>query len=357
MKSERDSTLDYLKGFACVLMIFAHAPGITDSIIVKLLRVTGELAPIIFFGVTGITSRIQADKYTTFSIFFSNILLFLFGYSLNSEYFLTGKLGLLQIIALGSLVVALLSQLLKKEQHFFLVWLSLTVTYVILNFKSENLLYLCDSIIPTGKAGTFPLFPWLSFFIFGSFSYRILNRYNLYFFFIFIFIYFLVLDQNFKIQKWEFSITFYFLSYAFLAFTIYTFRKFNFFNLSRVSSMLTFFGKNSLVFIYLQLLFVEPTSFIMGGIIPLTWIVLTSLVILFIYILQLSFSLKIMYNIFSNIYSWLILLILIIFVPFVCKDYYYSHLTELSLGAIFASNYSTLFKMIKRPRNFESTSI
>jgi len=116
----RDHSLDLIKGFACLLMIFAHAPGIANSPLTSLLYghnnklvqtfyLLGEFAPVFFFSVSGVVGYLQAQKYQPKSVLLGYLFLFFLGFSYNGitqiEFYKDFQIEIIQIIAIGVLAV------------------------------------------------------------------------------------------------------------------------------------------------------------------------------------------------------------------------------------------------------------
>ena len=119
----RDHSLDLLKGVACVLMLLAHTQLQVD-LQSKALTFVGNFTPVLFFAVSGITANFQARKYPVAGIVFTYVMIFLLGLSFAAmvagNFWVAFNMDILQIIAVGVLVLYLVQRYLKAGPWFHL---------------------------------------------------------------------------------------------------------------------------------------------------------------------------------------------------------------------------------------------
>ncbi|HEX6972707.1 MAG TPA: hypothetical protein VF234_10860 [Limnochordia bacterium] len=172
MAARRDPGLDWLKGLACLLMIFPHVPveaeGWSQS-----LRFFGALAPVIFFGVSGATTEFQLRKRTLFGLGLGYLALALWGY-LNTWIWHPGRwvADILQGIGLGVIALALLRRLCPSWCGY-LIPLPFALHWLVQSAGWEAPYPIAPFLITPGN---FSLAPWLSFFLLGNWSYRAPTR-------------------------------------------------------------------------------------------------------------------------------------------------------------------------------------
>lgn len=170
MPRERDYTLDLLKTLGCLLMVFAHSHAVTNNWFTHYVVFSGTFAPVLFFGVCGVTSvfQLRSRPWPVLATFYA--LFFLLGLSFigikGVNFWREPQCEIFQGIALGVVATALLVRLLGEKSGFL--------------FPLPFLLYvLCKKAVVTTPVtagflfppGLFPLFPWLSFFLWGVFCY------------------------------------------------------------------------------------------------------------------------------------------------------------------------------------------
>lgn len=191
----RDLALDYLKGFACLLMTVAHLPVAdkTDTAAVGF-HYFAEYATVVFFAVSGMNAFTQAKKYSLRYLLALNAAIFVFGspYSTVIHADLYGRyvLEILQIIAIGSLAVVLVQRFLGESKWIFAgVALAVMLGKVLRDLcwpelHGGGVLFVHEAYVPRAQLEAhgskifpgFPLFPWLAYFLWGVFAYALSQR-------------------------------------------------------------------------------------------------------------------------------------------------------------------------------------
>lgn len=190
--ASRDLSLDYLKGFSCFMMTIAHLPVFDKSDAVTAgIHYFAEYVTVVFYAVSGINTLTQARKYSLHYLLLLNLALFIFGtpYSLTIHANLYARyvLEILQIIALGSMAVALTYRVCGDRRWVFAV-LGLTVIALKIlrdvwwpEFHGAGVLFVHEGYIPREQLAAndprifpgFPIFPWLFAFFWGVFVYQL----------------------------------------------------------------------------------------------------------------------------------------------------------------------------------------
>jgi len=183
----RNQSFDIQRGVACLLMIFAHVKVVDPSNYwTSLANFIGGLAPMLFFSVAGATTLLQARKYSTAFIAVSQLALFLFGLAYSmliyTDQFRQFAMEIFQIIAIGSLLVALLHRFSSSPLLYLLTAVAVLAIKFACDrwagdFDGAGLLltrneYVPHHLVPEGTPKQypgFPLLPWLFVFCLGAF--------------------------------------------------------------------------------------------------------------------------------------------------------------------------------------------
>ena len=255
-EKKRDKYLDYIKGFACLMMLFAHFP---QGDFLGLKNFFGSFAPFLFFACTGISSGLALRRKDKFwGLVFLYFVFFLFSLSCNfmrrpgelanfQNPFL--NFDFFQIIAIGSIFSLFLHRF-----RFTLRGALLTFAFILgIHFLNKFFLFSFGQKI-LFSPGIFTIFPWLAFFVLG-FIYSKLKD-NFLFFLnlalaIFVIFYFYLCQGDFLLpdfSKWNMNTNYLLLGIASWSFSFSFFRileKENF-NLSFLGTL----GKYSMIFVY-----------------------------------------------------------------------------------------------------------
>ncbi|MGQ9511895.1 hypothetical protein [Thermodesulfitimonas sp.] len=171
MPRERDYTLDLLKTLGCLLMVFAHSHVVTNDWFTHYVVFLGTFAPVLFFGVCGVTASFQLRSRPWPVLAISYALFFLIGLSFigtkGIDFWREPQCEIFQGIALGVIATALLVRLLGEESG--LLFPLPFLLYVLCKKAVVAIPVVAGFLFPPGL---FPLFSWLSFFLWGLFCYR-----------------------------------------------------------------------------------------------------------------------------------------------------------------------------------------
>lgn len=259
-KSSRDSTLDAIKGIACLLMLAAHLyfPE-PRGIFVRALQYMGGLAPALFFAVSGVTATLQAARRPLTQIAVQAAMLALVGISYNvawDAHLIDGiKMDVPQVIAMGTVAIAALTQwLAPTSQQWLLIGSGIFMLHRLCTpwainhpqYAGLNLLF---------SDNGFPLFPWLAMFCFGIVVQRLSNSQRWRVLFITGAAFGLVLKfgGHDVLAKWHMALGYLLLSCTAMVAVFIAGQL-----LGSISHMrpLLFLGRNSLLFLYVHLFFV-----------------------------------------------------------------------------------------------------
>ena len=360
--SQREPFIDILKGIGCLVMIVAHSSLNFGGY--ERFKFWGGLAPVLFFAATGVTAAFQAQKYKPRGVLFTYAFLLLLGFSFNRitdpGFLQEPEFDIIQMVAVGSSVIYLL------EYYFHpRVWV-----YLLLGFLTFGLKFILQTLL-TGISiagvtnllippGIFPIFPWLFLFFFGLFAYRINNYVNAGLAAGFGTTFFILQKTNFPLDlenKWDMSFG-YFLVCGILVFS-------TFFILRLISTqgkllehkgLLTFLGKNSLLFLYVhfpiilylrenrihrnvQLIFHHPYLF---------WLLVLGLTLAVMLVLIWLAKRKIIAQIFDHLSVWIVMTALVFAVGIFISTSSLTYSIEIALGILTALFYPKLGNIFKQ---------
>ncbi len=382
MPAKRDLSLDYMKGIGCIMIVMAHM-NIYDAMnyTTYLIDNIAELGPIFFFAIAGVTARMQVGKYKLKSILLSYVFMAILGFSFNCllphllvEFWTKIWIcEIIQIIALGSILVVLIEHYLKPK----------IVIYLLLGMAIAGSKFLIDYTIgkdvlpffmfPPGetyvnsipvKFPGFTIIPWLWVFPLGVFAYNCKNNINLLIGILFTTALLVCAHfcDNFNLfQKWDMSLEYFLFATAVLFGSFYLVRLFSQL-VDLKDNFLSNLGKDSLVLLYVHFVAIL-ICLALAAILPLyfknqylLWGIALVLTYIFIRIVR-----RIKYAKFlATIKSWYILSAAIILMPLMLggvllavDDPFFSFLmklllalSEFSMGLLFAKNYSQLSKAV-----------
>jgi fucose 4-O-acetylase-like acetyltransferase len=365
---KRDLSLDFLKGVACILMVFSHAAIKTTNPILLGLGYFGSFAAILFFSVTGITAWMQADHRTPKEILPPYMILFVAGFSLNGmvqiDFYKEFEVQMLQIIALGASLVFLVEHYFHPRTfYFFIIGVLLYFIKLLGDLLAQSVFFsqIFNSSWLQGwlfPPGTFTVIPWLFVFFLGVYAYQASARINLYLSFlpIAIFLGLLVYSQNPAqidlVNKWDMSLSYFLFSCFSLFFSFALVKMFPIKNENIASRFLLFLGRNSLLFLYVHI-FVVNVLFRLGfsDYIWLYWLLVLMLSSLLIYGTLIIYPKTNVARLFHSPASWVILTICVMFTPLVFRDPTIIFLLEFFWGVLLSMNYPLLKKIyrVKQP--------
>lgn len=360
LRSERDSTLDSLKGIACVLMLIAHFEfgrvSSSASPFTEMMLLVGSFAPALFYAVTGVTSTYQAGKYPLASIVTAYAFMALLGLSYNAslhaDLWRNLQMDILQIIAVGGILVAALHRrMVLKPMICIAISLAAFAIHALVQplvpeFPLRQLVF---------TPGTFSFFPWIAVFFLGIAAHRMAGRTGA--IVCASCVIGLTIAHSVGIDldihgKWTMSAGYFVLLSAVV---------FGCFSLARVSApsvaenkLILYLGRRSLQFLYLHFAVVILTNKVLVarlGTISvisalLLWILALATTLASIWVLErLNRPIE---RLFRNWFSWGLLLLLICAVPTAFQQPKVVNAAESALGIAFAANYHTLFGMVRR---------
>jgi hypothetical protein len=368
MSQHRDHALDMLKGISCVMMILAHVPhsdmngyftqlfpplaailaGISPSI-----QFLGSMAPALFFSVAGVTSLFQTYKKTKDVILFY-VMFAILGFTFNifdrPNYWEDPVSNMLQVIACGAVVLFLIDKYVRPSKYLYLGYaigifvIHFFVTRKVANFPGKAFLF---------APAIFPPIPWLAIFFLGPFAYYVKNYLNLILagLTMALLIGLTIWDAQALelMNKFDMSLG-YFLQQCFLIFIL-----FYIFRLKKSYSprnIIVFFGKYSLLFLFMHTFIIEVFIFAQFKDMALFWLIVFALTYI---CMQGSLYFNVyVEKFFNHLVTWLILLALIFGMPLIFKGNFVVIKTLAEIfGIFFALNYKQLpnaLKLKKKPK-------
>lgn len=164
----RDRSLDVWKGLGCLLMVVAHTQ-VDPNAWVLLLRFVGEMAPLVFFPVAGVTAWLQAQRRPLRELAIYYALIAILGFSVaglvQGQSWHPFYLDMVSLIGVASLLVALAVK--AGVEQFWLFWLGIGIGIIGIFFPQPALGFAWFS--PNEGSGLyFSIFPWAGFFFCGA---------------------------------------------------------------------------------------------------------------------------------------------------------------------------------------------
>jgi hypothetical protein len=159
----RDKTLDIVKGFACILMIFAHSRTLgrtIDTPFTEAFWYLGFFAPVLFFASIGVSLTYQLKKRNAVLIILFNLVLFIVSFADRGRESLT-YLNITNPNLIGSLALATIFVVIFRKVNGALLLVFLLFTDRILNKLGAPLSIIYG--IP------FALIPWAGITSLGKF--------------------------------------------------------------------------------------------------------------------------------------------------------------------------------------------
>jgi hypothetical protein len=354
--SVRDHSLDLLKGVACVLMLLAHTQLQID-LPSKALTFLGSFAPVLFFAVSGITADFQARKYPVTGIVATYVMIFLLGLGFAAmvagNFWVAFNMDILQIIAVGVLVLYLVQRYLKPGPWFHL---GAAVTVFALKFVTDALprdawwMAYLDKVLL--EPGNFVIIPWLFPFFLGMFCHFAPNRHNLWLAGSAVLALGLIWATGTPLgidNRWDMSTGYFLFSILLTASSFYIARRIPQDFIARALSSLLWLGKNSLLFLYVHMGLIWLVKTYTQGIWEtyLIWPVVAVMSITLMWILPALLGRLHVPEMMNRFRSWVALLVLILVAPLVLPGGAPLVLTEFALGLVFALYYASMTQILK----------
>ena len=352
----RDYSLDLLKGAACVLMLLAHTQLQID-LQSKALTFLGNFTPVLFFAVSGITANFQARKYPVAGIVSTYVMIFLLGLSfaamVSGNFWVAFNMDILQIIAVGVLVLYLVQRYLKAGPWFHL---GAAVAVFALKLATDDIprdlwwmAYMENILL---EPGNFVVIPWLFPFFLGMFCHLAPNRYNLWVAGAALLVMGLMQTAGVSLgidNRWDMSTGYFLFSLLITSSAFYVARRLRRAVITRAFAWLLWLGKNSLLFLYVHMgviwLVREHTQGIWDSYLVWPMVALTSVVLMWS-LPPLLKALRIP-ALMTHLPAWMVLLVLILSAPLLLPTGAPLVLTEFLLGVAFALYYGSMTRRLK----------
>jgi hypothetical protein len=355
-RPSRDHSLDLLKGVACVLMLLAHTQLQID-LPSKALTFMGSFAPILFFAVSGITANFQARKYPVAGIVATYVMIFLLGLSfaamVSGNFWLAFNMDILQIIAVGVLVLYFVQRYLNPSPWFYL---GATVTVFALKLAMDGLSrdlwwmgYLENVIL---EPGNFVVIPWLFPFFLGMFCHLAPNRHNLWLAGAALLGLGVAGAAGLPLgidNRWDMTLGYFLFSLLLTASAFYIARRLPQDFIARAFSSLLWLGKLSLLFLFVHIGLIWMVRTYTHGIWDtyLIWPVVAVTSIVMMWVLPPLFGALRVPVIMSRFPAWIGLLAAILVAPLVLPAGAPLVLTEFALGLVFSLYYAAMTQVLK----------
>lgn len=352
----RDLSLDLLKGVACVLMLFAHTQLQID-LPSKILTFLGSFAPILFFAVSGITAHFQARKYPVAGVTLTYVMIFLLGLSFTAmivgNFWVAFEMDILQIIAVGVLVLYLVQRFLDPGPWFYL---SAAILIFALKLATDLLpreTWWMNSLVNVVlEPGNFVIVPWLFPFFLGMFCFLAPNRHNL-----------MVataasaglalgwtLGLPLEIDnRWDMTLGYFLFSLLLTSVSFYIARELPRALIARAFPWLLWLGTFSLLFLYVHIGVIWLTRQYTWGIWGTYWVwpVVGLASIMLMWLFPRLFGALRIPPLMTGFPAWLVLLGLILIAPLALPDGAPLVLTQWFLGLVFALYYGSMTQSLK----------
>jgi hypothetical protein len=352
----RDHSLDLLKGIACVLMLLAHTQLQIDTPS-KALTFFGSFAPILFFAVSGITANFQARKYPVTGIVITYAMIFLLGLSFAAmvvgDFWAAFEMDILQIIAVGVLVLYLVQRYLKPGPWFHLGAAGgVFALKLVTDGLSRDIWWMGYLEAVVLEPGNFVIVPWLFPFFLGMFCYLAPNRHNLWLAGAALLGLGLAWSAGIPLgidNRWDMTIGYFLFSLLLTSAAFYAARLLPQELMARAFPWLLWLGKYSLLFLYVHMgviwLVRNYTQGIWGTYLVWPAVAVASLVLMWTVPTVLG-ALRVP-SIMSRFPAWIGLLALVLAAPLVLPAGAPLVLAELALGLVFSLYYPSMTQALK----------
>lgn len=340
---ERNNSLDLIKGFSCVLMILAHSYPLYsyNNYIFKGVFFIGATAPVLFFASTGMSLFYQLKRRSLVTLILFYLIFFYLSFInlgvSGPNYFYFSPYNIFTTIALCGIITAVFLRYNLNYPMVFAIPFIIHLALVQFNLGPSFNPILRPLLIYPGLG----ILPWLSFFLLGSqflkADIKVNRKWTI------AFIAGFIISVLFRIPfvdyaltyKHTMSVSYYLFSLSLLG-VIYCFMQ------GFRSKMLTFLGKNSLLFWYAHIFIINH--------LPVKSSPLVIWAVVFVSTLGLIKMLNTLNQYIAgytnNWYFWSIIIsapIVGLYLPdqFVSPFFYF-------FGILMSLNYHVLFKLTKR---------
>lgn len=200
LKQNRDLTIDYVRGLACIFMMCVHT-SVNDFAGLDHFIFFCSYMPAIFISISGYLATEQAKRDELSKIIILYLSIFLLGFAYNGfmpqyyfpkeipagvdpatirpdgmTFFIRMESEILQGIAAGCILVAVCSKLFKDRHYLYLfTCIGIFGLFKVMSPLVPDFMYRSFFIAP----GVFPAIPWVAFAFIGVFAYAVPNRNNL----------------------------------------------------------------------------------------------------------------------------------------------------------------------------------
>jgi len=341
-------------------MVLAHAPVNATNHATSTLQFLGGFAPVLFFAVNGVTSKLQSkrarpDKFLLLYLFIGYLGLSWNGV-IQGDFFSNPQFEMIQIIATGTMVVFVIERAFKPSSSMYLI-LAIVAFCIHLVLHDRLPDFPLRNFILT--PGVFPVFPWLFLFFAGVNAYYCNNKYNLFLGAALVTLLLALSLSGVQLDlgnKWNMSVGYFLLSTIGLLVSFLVSRKY-LHNLKTCNPIL-YLGRNSLLFLFVHISWCRVSLW--PTVNPFAiWISIAALSLLSVGFLQ--FAKHYYESYFSNPFThsivvWCGLAILITAIPLLVSFPRLIVMLEIFAGTLFALNYRSLSEMIKcRPASIAPT--
>ena len=355
-RTARDHSLDLLKGVACVLMLLAHT-HLQIDLPSKAVTFFGNFTPVLFFAVSGITANFQARKYPVAGIMTTYIMIFLLGLSFAAmvagNFWATFNMDILQIIAVGVLILYLVQRYLAPGYWFHLgaagAVFAIKLATDVLPRDTSWMGYLQNILL---EPGNFVVIPWLFPFFLGMFCHLAPNRYNLWLAGSATLVMGLMLASGIPLgvdNRWDMSTGYFLFSLLLTSSAFYVARWLPQSIIPRAFGWLLWLGKNSLLFLYVHMGVIWIVREYTHGIWEsyLVWPVVSLASISLMWSLPPLLNTLRIPALMAHLPAWAGLTALILAAPLLLPAGAPLVLTEFALGLVFALYYVSLTHALK----------
>ncbi|WP_295428380.1 acyltransferase family protein [uncultured Thiodictyon sp.] len=354
----RDSSLDLLKGIACVMMVLAHTQLQLD-LPSKVLTFLGSFTPILFFAVSGITADFQARKYPVAGIIITYAMIFMLGLSFTpmarenfTNFWVPFDMDILQIIAVGVLTLYLVQRFLNPGPWFHL---GAAITIFALKLATDTLRdtwWMADLAYVVVEPGNFVIIPWLFPFFLGMSCYLAPNRHNLWLAGSALLALGTAWGAGVTLgidNRWDMTTGYFLFSLFLTATSFYIARRLPSTAVTRLFAPLLWLGKSSFLFLYVHMGVIWLVRHYTQGIWGTYWIwpAVGAASLVLIWVLPPLFGALRIPAVMARFPAWILLLALVLGTPLVLPSGAPLVLTQLVLGLIFSLYYAALTQELK----------